>query len=87
MFQQPPHPGWIPFVKLAFGFLLLVILGILSALIALGKVESGSSFGLDIILGGLLTLSGGFVGWAFRGSKDARDESSEGVSARASSQH
>jgi hypothetical protein len=61
-----PDEGWLPFVKIMFGFFLLVVLAGLSAIIALGHVKAESSFGLDIILGGLLTLSGGFAGWAFR---------------------
>lgn len=60
-----PDPGWMPFVKIAFGFWILVVLATLAAIIALGKVHAESSFGLDIILGGLLTLAGGFSGWAF----------------------
>lgn len=73
--RESPDPGWLPFLKMTFGFLLLVVLAFLSGIIALGHVEATSSFGLDIILGGLLTLSGGFVGWAFRegnreGNKD-----------------
>lgn len=64
-----PDQNWLPFLKVLFGFLLLLILGILSAILALGKVEATTSFGLDIILGGLLTLSGGFAGWAFQDAK------------------
>ena len=66
MFGQAPDPGWIPFLKLGFGFVLLVILGTLSAMIALGRVEMATSYGLNIILGGLLTLTGAFAGWAFK---------------------
>lgn len=61
-----PDTRWLPFLKMLFGFLLLVILGALAAIIGIYHVEAATSFGLDIILGGLLTLSGGFVGWAFR---------------------
>lgn len=60
-----PDQGWMPFVKIAFGFWILVILAALAAIIALGQVKAETSFGLDIILGGLLTLAGGFSGWAF----------------------
>jgi len=72
MSRQAPDPGWIPFLKLGFGFVLLMVLGGLSALIALGKVELNTSYGLNIILGGLLTLGGAFAGWAFKegGSRD-----------------
>lgn len=48
-----------------FGFALLVVIAALAAIIALGKVEPKTSYGLDIILGCLTTLSGGFAAWAF----------------------
>jgi hypothetical protein len=51
--------------KAIFGFALLMVIASLAAIIALGKVEAGTSFGLDIILGCLTTLSGGFAAWAF----------------------
>ena len=38
-----PDPRWLPFLKMTFGFLLLLMLAVLAALIALGKVEQGSS--------------------------------------------
>ena len=69
-----PDPGWLPFLKMTFGFILLVILAILSGVIAVKHVEAATSFGLDIILGGLLTLSGGFVQWAFGGGKTKGDD-------------
>lgn len=69
-----PDPRWLPFGKLLFGIILLLILAILSAIIALGKVESTTSHGLDTLLGGLLTLSGGFANWCFKTGKDANDE-------------
>lgn len=77
-----PDEGWLPFVKIMFGFFLLVILAALSAIIALGHVKAESSFGLDIILGGLLTLSGGFASWAFRdtrhrGPSDETDQTNQ----------
>ncbi len=56
-------------LKMIFGFLLLILLATLAALIALGKVEQSTSHGLDQILGGLLVLSGGFAHWAFGGIK------------------
>lgn len=55
----------LPLLKMIFGFLLLILLAVLAALIALGKVEQTTSHGLDQILGGLLVLSGGFAHWAF----------------------
>lgn len=72
-----PNPGWMPFVKILFGFFILLVLAVLAALIALGSVRAESSFGLNIILGGLLTLSGGFASWAFRGSTGKPDETEE----------
>jgi hypothetical protein len=65
-----PDPGWLPFLKVLFGFLLVVTLALLACIIALEKVEAQTSFGLDIILGGLMVLSGGFAQWAFRVPKD-----------------
>jgi len=41
------------------------MLAILAGLIALGKVQQDSSFGLEGIIGGLTALAGGFVNWAF----------------------
>jgi thiol:disulfide interchange protein len=79
-----PDAGWMPFVKIAFGFALLLVLAILAALIALGNVRAESSFGLNIILGGLLTLSGGFAGWAFR---DEKKETSEETGEQAEAPH
>lgn len=69
-----PDPRWLPFGKLAFGMLLLIILALLSAIIALGKVEATTSHGLDTLLGGLLTLSGGFANWCFKTGKDAKKD-------------
>lgn len=66
--MAPPDSRWVPFIKFLFGFVILLVLAVLAAIIALGKVKAADSFGLDIVLGGLLTLSGGFAGWAFRDS-------------------
>ena len=54
--------------KALFGFLLLLIIGALAAVVALGKVYADSSHGLQIILGCFTTLSGAFATWAFGGS-------------------
>ena len=51
--------------KMIFGFLALVVLATLAAVIALGKVSQDSSYGLDYILGGLTMMTGGFANWAF----------------------
>lgn len=64
-----PDAKWLPFLKMTFGFLLVLVVAGLAALISLGKVEQQTSFGLDIILGGLLTLTGGFAQWAFGGDR------------------
>lgn len=69
-----PDSRWLPFCKIAFGFLLLVILATLAAAIGLGRVEATSSYGLDIILGGLLTLAGGFANWCFNEKKPSEDD-------------
>lgn len=63
--QPAPDPKWLPFLKVVFGFLLLIALAILAAIIAIGKVEQNTSYGLDYILGGLTVMCGGFVQWAF----------------------
>jgi thiol:disulfide interchange protein len=77
--MKSPDPEWMPFVKVAFGFALLLVLAVLAGLIALGSVHAESSFGLNIILGGLLTLAGGFAGWAFRDErkKESGEEETE----------
>ena len=54
--------------KAAFGFALLLVIAGLALAIAIGRVEEKTSFGLQIILGCLTTISGGFAAWAF-GSK------------------
>jgi uncharacterized membrane protein YoaK (UPF0700 family) len=51
--------------RMIFGFILLVLLAVLAAVVAIGKVHQDSSYGLDYILGSLATLSGGFAQWAF----------------------
>lgn len=73
-----PDPRWLPFLKVLFGFLLLVVLAGLAAIIGLGKVEAASSYGLDIILGGLLTLAGGFSQWCFSTKKENNSDAEKG---------
>lgn len=65
-----PDQGWLPFAKLLLGYLLLLTLAVLAGLIALGKVEGSSSFGLEQVLGGLLVLAGAFSHWAFGENKE-----------------
>jgi hypothetical protein len=60
--------------KAIFGFALLGVIAGLAVTIALGKVEQQTSHGLDIVLGCLTTLSGGFATWAFGTSLAARDK-------------
>ncbi len=48
-----------------YGFAILASLVILASIIALGKVEQATSHGLEIVLGALAVLSGGFAQWAF----------------------
>jgi hypothetical protein len=51
--------------RIMFGFCLLLAVAILAGIIALGHVEQTTSHGLDIVLGSLATLAGGFSNWAF----------------------
>lgn len=66
LLDKSPDHGWLPFLKLIIGFVLVTELGILAVIIALGKVEQATSHGLDTVLGCLITLSGGFSYWAFQ---------------------
>lgn len=59
----------MPQLKMLFGFLLLICITLLAMLIAIGKVQQESSYGLPEILGGLLALAGGFANWAFGESR------------------
>lgn len=69
-----PDPGWIPFLKLLFGILLLILLATLATVIGLGKVQQETSFGLQDILGGLLVLSGAYSQWAFGATPEKSEE-------------
>jgi len=56
---------------MAFGFSILAVIAAVSLIIALGKVSQETSYGLEIVLGALAVLSGGFAQWAFgQGTKD-----------------
>lgn len=70
--MKAPDEKWLPFLKMAFGLVLLVMLAVLAAIIGLGKVQQETSFGLQDILGGLLVLSGAYSQWAF-GSSTKQD--------------
>jgi len=61
--------------KMVFGFLALVVLATLAAIIALGKVHQETSYGLDYILGGLTMMVGGFSNWAFGATKETKSQS------------
>lgn len=56
--------------KMIFGFALLLELGVLAAIVGLGTVKMETSYGLNIILGSLATLSGMFAQWAFGHSNE-----------------
>lgn len=45
--------------------MLLALLAVLAGVIALGRVEEKTSYGLQFILGALSVLAGGFANWAF----------------------
>jgi hypothetical protein len=55
------------------GFLILFVVAGLASIIALGHVDQSSSFGLDIVLGSLATLVGGFAQWAFSAKNDKKE--------------
>jgi hypothetical protein len=61
--------------KMIFGFLALVVLATLAAIIALGRVHQDTSYGLDYILGGLTMMTGGFANWAFGSTKETKSSS------------
>lgn len=61
--KEEIHPSWVPILKLFYGIVLLSIIGFLCVVIGLGKVEQANSYGLDIVLGCLATLAGGFGTW------------------------
>lgn len=60
--------------RMLFGFCLLLILAVLAGVIALGKVEQQTSFGLQYILGAISALSGGFAQWAFSKPPEKSDK-------------
>ena len=52
------------------GTFIVLIMGILAGVIAIGHVHQESSYGLPYLLGGFQTLSGAFAGWAFGRSQE-----------------
>jgi hypothetical protein len=55
--------------RMILGTGLLICMFILAVVIALGRVEQTTSFGLQQLLGSFQTLAGAFATWAFT-SKD-----------------
>lgn len=60
-------------LKMIFGFVMLIALVVLAGVIALGKVEQETSYGLDYVLGALSVMAGGFVQWAFGSTGKGRE--------------
>ena len=70
-------PSWLLFLKMLFGFCLLVVLALLARGLALNQVKADTSYGLEIILGGLLTMSGAFANWAFGEVRHALEQAAK----------
>ncbi len=60
--------------RMIFGFILLMILAGLAAMIALGHIEEKTSYGLMPLLTTLSTLAGGFAQWAFSHQDKPQDK-------------
>lgn len=57
--------------RMLFGFGVLFFTAVLALIIALGEVRQETSYGLNVVLGSLSTMSGMFAQWAFgQNSKD-----------------
>lgn len=67
-------------LKMLFGFVLMILVAAIALVIALGKVEQQTSYGLQDILGGLLVLSGSFSHWAFQAVSAIKQEKSSSSS-------
>jgi len=61
-------------LKMVFGFSVLAVLAAVALIIALGKVSQDTSYGLEIVLGALAVLSGGFAQWAFGQSTESKKD-------------
>lgn len=61
--------------RMVFGFGLLIVIAALAVIIGLGTVRMETSYGLDIVLGCLATLAGGFAQWAFSTKNDKKPPS------------
>ena len=60
-----------------FGFCIVLVLSLLAALIALGKVEETTSHGLMPLVTALATLAGAWSQWAFRAEPPKKDRELE----------
>lgn len=67
-------------LKMLFGFYLLTIFAALIIIIAIGHVTKEGSYGLDLLIGGLLVLSGGFAHWAFGSNTETSGRIKDGTS-------
>jgi len=56
--------------RMIFGMFIVLAIFVLSLILALAHVTQESSYGLDIVLSCLATLSGGFAQWAFSKPND-----------------
>lgn len=63
-----PSKDGLQFVKMVYGLCILAVLAFLALYIAVKHVKAEDSYGLDLIIGGLLSLSGAFGSWAFDSS-------------------
>lgn len=68
--MKVPDERWLPFLKMLFGIIALLMLCALAALLGLGHVEEKTSYGLHDIITILAVLSGNFAQWAFGTVKD-----------------
>lgn len=57
-------------LKMWYGYLLLLILGTLIAMVSLGHVNKETSYGLDGLITGLLMLIQQWASWAFNRRND-----------------
>lgn len=58
--------------KMLFGFAILTVLAILALIIALGHVTKDESAGLEVLLGGVISMASGFTYWAFTKDKEPK---------------
>ena len=75
--KLPEHKEMLDYLKMGFGYLVLIMLFFLAWQIAVQKVEAATSYGLESIVTGLFTLGGGFAHWAFGSAKQSKNEEAE----------